>query len=247
MRYTLGMDFSAEELFEAIDRLVAGLLERAGVDTPPVDALHLAREHLGIPVTIQSNRTEGDGPRHSRRRTISAQGGIILTADMTPTQRHKAAAEGIAQALAPQLCRQLGIPFDPQQKLFLGQLRTLFAPRLLVPTRMFRSAQRECQKDLLALHDVFSTASPEMIALRWLDLEEPCVVSIIDDGVVALRRSNCGVSGKQLFPAEQQCHDRIAQLGQPQRLRQMGWTVRGWPLPDRLGQRIVLHSIPDEV
>jgi hypothetical protein len=27
----------------------------------------------------------------------------------------------------------------------------------------------------------------------------------------------------------------------------MGWTVRGWPLPDRLGQRIVLHSIPDEV
>jgi hypothetical protein len=240
------MDFSADELFEAIDRLVAGLLERAGIDTPPVDALYLAQEHLGIPVTIRSRPAEGEERSRFRRRP-SPEGGIILTAGMTRHQRHKAAAEGIAQALAPQLCRQLGVPFDPQQRHFLGQLRTLFAPRLLVPTRMFRSAQRDCQKDLLALQEVFSTASPEMLALRWLDLEEPCVVSIVDDGVVALRRSNCGGSGKQLLPVEQQCHDRIAQLGQPSRLRQSGWTVRGWPLPDRLVQRIVLHSVPDDV
>ena len=32
------MDFSQEELVEAIDRLVAGLLERSGVTAPPVNA-----------------------------------------------------------------------------------------------------------------------------------------------------------------------------------------------------------------
>ena len=44
------MDFSQEELVEVIDRLVAGMLERAGVTTPPVDALHVAENHLGFPV-----------------------------------------------------------------------------------------------------------------------------------------------------------------------------------------------------
>jgi hypothetical protein len=242
------MDFSAEELFEAIDRLIAGLLERAGIEAPPVDALYLAKEHLGIPITIQSPPPSeaGDRPRVRRRRP-SSEDGIVLTAGMTREQRHKAAAEGIALALAPQLCRKLGLPFDPQERGFLGQLRTLFPPRLLLPSRMFRAAQRECQRDLLALQERFSTASAEMIALRWLDLDEPAVISFVDDGVVSLRRSNCGVSGKNLLPVEQQCYERVALLERPHRLRQQGWTVRGWPLPERLVPRIVLHSTPDDV
>ncbi len=112
---------------------------------------------------------------------------------------------------------------------------------------MFRAAQRECQRDLLALQERFSTASAEMIALRWLDLDEPAVISFVDDGVVSLRRSNCGVSGKNLLPVEQQCYERVALLERPHRLRQQGWTVRGWPLPERLVPRIVLHSTPDDV
>ena len=45
------MDFTQEELVEAVERLVAGLLERAGAAEPPVDALRIAEHHLGIPVT----------------------------------------------------------------------------------------------------------------------------------------------------------------------------------------------------
>lgn len=245
-----GMEFSAEELFETIDRLTAGLLERAGITAPPVDALYLAREHLGIPiVVIQSEEEQSE---HGQRRTWrrGAFGKIVLTPQMSREQRQRVAAEGIAVALAPEVCRKLGIPFEPQTphyRHFLRQLSDLFAPRLLIPTRLFRSAQRECHRDLLELHRLFNTASPETIALRWLDLDEPCVISIVDDGVVSLRRSNCGISGKRLLPAEQQCHDRIATLEQPQRLRQEGWTVNGWLLPNRLLRRIVLHSVPDEV
>lgn len=241
------MDFSAEELFEVIDRLVASLLEQAAVQSPPVDALYLAREHLGIPIVVQpaASISEHGAVRPFRRRPTD--GRIILTADMTREQRQKAAAEGIATALAPEVCRKLGVPFEPRQWQFLSQLRTLFAPRLLVPTRMFRTAQRECQRDLMALHTVFSTASAEMIAMRWLDLDEPCVVTIVDDGVVAWRRSNCGVTGKRLLAVEQECHDRITALEQPQRLRREGWTVRGWPLFRPLVRRIVLHSVPDDL
>ena len=40
--YKSGMDFSPDDLFEAVDRVVADLLPRAGVAGPPVDALHVA-------------------------------------------------------------------------------------------------------------------------------------------------------------------------------------------------------------
>jgi hypothetical protein len=242
------MEFSAEELYETIDRLVVGLLEQAGIDTPPIDALYLAREHLGIPVVmLQAPRSGGQGQDIGSYRRRVDEGRIILTAEMTLQQRQKAAAEGIAIALAPQLCRRLGVPFPPAERSFWNHLRTLFAPRLLIPTRMLRAAQRGRSRDLLALQTTFATASAEMIAQRWLDFEDPCVVTIVDDGVVIWRRSNCGVTGKRLLPAEQQCLERIMALEQPQRLRRDGWTVQGWPLNRSLGPRIVLHSVPDEI
>ena len=64
------MDFSQEELFDAVDRLVGGLLERAGVTKPPVDALRVAEDHLGIPVDIANPIEEDDRgrPRPRSRR-----------------------------------------------------------------------------------------------------------------------------------------------------------------------------------
>ena len=62
--------------------------------------------------------------------------------------------------------------------------------RLLVPTRLLRTAMRECKYDVPALKAVFSTASFETVALRLLDLDQPCAIAIVDDGVVATRRGN---------------------------------------------------------
>ena len=70
------MDFSQEDLFDAIDRLVAGLLERAGVTEPPVDALQIAEDHLGIPVELGSSANRpgriGAMPSWSRALTRGA-------------------------------------------------------------------------------------------------------------------------------------------------------------------------------
>ncbi len=238
------MEFTSEELFEAIDRLVAGLLERAGLREPPVDALFVATEHLGLPVHEQAP-SAGRGGRVYRHRTAGAV--VSLVPGMTYEQRHQAAAEGIVAALLPELCRKLHLPWPAEQRGLLTQFRPAFVPRLLLPTRWFRAALRECKHDLYALKERFRTASYEMIALRWLDSDTPCIVSIVDDGVPALRRSNTATVGKKLEPAEQICHDRIAQLQQPQRHRSGGWTVYGWPIPDRLTQRIILYAVPDDV
>ena len=116
-----------------------------------------------------------------------------------------------------------------------------------MPTKMLRATLRDCKYDLVALKERFSTATPETIALRLLDLDEPCVVSIVDDGVVVTRRGNRNQAGKKLEPVEQQCHDRIAQLELPHRVRADGWTVQGWPVTGRAFRRIILRAVPDDV
>src|SRR4029453_13358147 len=102
------MDFSQDELLEAIERLVNGLLERAGVTEPPVDALHIAEGHLGIPVEgVKPAGGDGRGGGGPRARAATAVG-IALTSDMGVEQQQKAAAEGIARALFPDVLRRLG-------------------------------------------------------------------------------------------------------------------------------------------
>jgi hypothetical protein len=239
------MDFSQEELFDAIDRLIGGLLERAGVTAPPVDALHIAEEHLGIPVEVVEPAEEDE--RGRRRPRAKPQGsGIFISEDMSTEQKQKAAADGIARALFPDILRKLGLTPGMEEKAFANHVRSLAVPRILIPTRLLRSALRECKYDVLALKRHFTTASTEAIALRLLDLDDPCVIAIVDDGVVALRRCNRFPVSKVLEEAEQQCQAKVAELELPHRVRLGPWTSQGWPIPGRPFQRIILRSVRDE-
>jgi len=240
------MDCSQEELFEVIDRLITGLLERAGVVSPPVDALALAEHHLGIPIQEVDPAEEDErGRRRPRARSKSAS--IVLSPDMSEESRQKAAAAGIALTLVPDILRKLDILPGTESQQFAGHLRGLVLARFLVPTRFLRAALGECKYDLIALKTRFTTAPIEMIALRLLDLDEACVVSIVDDGIVATRRGNRSQAGKKLEPPEQECHDRVAELELPHRVRSAGWTVQGWPVPGRAFRRIILRAVPDDV
>jgi predicted transcriptional regulator len=240
------MDFSQDELVEVVDRLAAGLLERAGVTGPPVDAIAIAEEHLGIPVEVVEPAEEDERGRR-RPRPRPAGSGIVLSADMTAEQRNKAAADGIARTLLPDVLRKLGVPPGSENKQFAAHVRGLVAGRVLVPTKLLRAALRECRYDLPALKERFATATTEAVALRLLDLDEPCVISIVDDGIVATRRGNRSPAGKKLEPPEQVCHDRVAELELPHRVRAGGWTVQGWPVPGRAFRRIILRAVPDDV
>jgi hypothetical protein len=165
---------------------------------------------------------------------------------MTEPQRQKAAAEGIARALLPDALRKLGVTPGSEPKPFAAHARGLIAARVLVPTRLLRAALKECKYDVPGLQARFRTATTEAVALRLLDLDEPCVVAVVDDGVVAARRGNRAPATKKLEPAEQQCLDRVMELDRPHRVRRDGWTVHGWPVPDRPFRRIILRAVPDE-
>lgn len=240
------MDFSQDELFDLVDRVVAGLLERAGVADAPVCALSIADEHLGIPVEVVEPAEEDERGRR-RPRSSSGSAGIVLSCDMNEEQRQSAAAHGIARALLPEILRKLDVIPGTENKQLAAHVRGLIANRILVPTRLFRAALRECKHDLPALKQRFTSAAEETIALRFLDLDEPCVISILDDGIVAVRRGNRSPPGKKLLPPEQSCHDRVMELDLPHRVRADAWTVHGWPVANRAFRRIILRAVPDDV
>lgn len=238
------MDFTQDELHDACDRLIAGLLERAGAAEPPVDALRIAEDHLGVPVEWAEPETDERGrPRPSTRRHSA---GIVLSPGMTNEQQQKAAAQGVARALLPDLLRKLGVPAGEESKQAAAHFRGLLAARLLVPSKLLRSALRTCKYDLAALHAVFDTATMETVALRLLDLDTPCVIAVVDDGVVATRRSNALPIDRKLSPAEQECVARVMEQQLPHHARSAGWTADGWFVPNRPIRRVILRAVPDE-
>ena len=240
------MDFSQEELVDAIDRLVAGMLERAGANTPPVDALSIAEHHLGIPVEIVEPAEEDESGRR-RPRSRPSGGGITLTTDMSAEQQQRAAADGIARLLLPEIYRKVGVVAGSESKQFTSHVRGLTVARVLIPGKLLRAALRDCKYDVPELHKRFSTASMEAVAARLLDLDDPCVIALVDDGVVASRRSNRMPVNRKLEDAEQECVDRVTELDLPHRARIGEWTAWGWPVPNRPFRRIILRAVRDDV
>jgi hypothetical protein len=245
--YHNGMDFSAEDLDDAIDRIVQQLLERAGCEEPPVDALMLAEVHCGQRIEYVEPddvpQQYGDRPRPRFKPHT-----ILLREDMTPQTMQLLAARACARILLPQVLQRLGLPGDALEKPARTQMANRLVPRLLLPTAWFGPAARKAGYDVLNLMELFPTAGPEAILARFLDVsDEPMVITVLDDGAVAGRRSNRMSPGRKLFPAEEKCRDLVAESGKPARARAEGWTAWGWPTPGVPFGRILVRASPDDI
>lgn len=242
-------DFTAEDLFDAVDRLVGDLLARHGFEEPPVDAIALAQEAFDL--TVREADDEDDprqgrfGPRPPRVRGRE----VVFRPDQSEESRQAVCARACAKELIPAVLTRVGVAPGTENKSAQASLVGLIAPRLLLPTRWFARDARKADYDLLALKGRYPTAGYETIALRMLELDEPCVIAVVDDGVVSVRRGNRAQATKKLTPAEVLCLEQIGRGGDPelQTARRDGWTVRGWPVPSGPFNRIILRAVPEEI
>jgi hypothetical protein len=212
-------DLSHEDLANAVDQVVEEVLESAGVQVPPVDALALARRH-GLELELDPGLTE--------------------------EQRHAVAAHALGKHFKPAILTQLGLDPAARRPMMGESLAGLFAGRLLVPSLFFDEDASYEGFELPALKARFATAEVEVIALRLLDLPEPCVVTVLEDAEVRRRKSNGPRVKKKLAPAEVECERQVARDGQPHVVRKAGWTVQGWPVVSAGRRRVVLRSVVEE-
>lgn len=242
------MDVNPEDLFDAADRITAAALVRGSIESPPVDAIALAGSY-GLRIEYAeaedpSMRKYGDRP--ARRRP--SHDTVLLRDDMTEESQHLLAARAVARMLIPDLLKKVGLgPIDEIRQV-QSHLIGLIAPRLLLPGRWFSGDAGRAGYDLFQIKERYTTVGYEMIALRLLDLDEPCIIAIVDDdGTVAARKSNRFQAPRKLTDAELRCRAQIEESGEPAQARGSGWRVWGWPTPGIPFRRMIFRSVPEDV
>jgi hypothetical protein len=180
-----------------------------------VDAVVIAR-HLGI--TLRERDTEASEER-----------------------RQWLAARAIGSVRKKALMAAMGADAESGVVMSGESLITLFAEHLLVPAQWFNDDAGELGFDVWALKDRYRTAAMETIALRMLDLPQPCVITILNDDRILKRRSNGPRVRKELTDLERECQRHVSERREMHVVQRGGWTVQGW----QAGDQQILRSVVD--
>jgi Zn-dependent peptidase ImmA (M78 family) len=234
----MDQELEREEVVARVDALVEELLARARLEAPPVDTIALAQRHLGMQVCLDRRQ-----PQRGRAQRAGGRSQIFLRPEPTEERHQWTVAHEVGEHLKGTLLERLGIPPERTRAMFGESLANLFAYRLLVPTCWFAGDAPACGYDILELKQRYRTSSHEVIALRLLDLPEPCIVTIIDNDHIHRRRSNAWRVRRQLEAAEQQCQRYVHHYSRPQVVQEGGWTVQGWPVHQADWKREILRSV----
>lgn len=229
------------EILRAVDTAVGELLQRAGVPHPPVYPIELARQ-LGLPVAFDTRQqTRG---RHTRLRGRSA---IFVKPDDRPERLSWAVAHELGEASVHVVLAHSGRGSAAITSAEREEIANVFASRLLLPTASFVPLAQAVQGSLLELKRHFSTASHELIAWRLLDLPEPSIISVFDQGRLTRRRSNVHATPPGLHPRERECWRDTHVANVPATVKHEGMTVYGWPIHEPGWNREVLRTtLPEE-
>jgi Zn-dependent peptidase ImmA (M78 family) len=234
-------DRPREDVVAVLDQIVKELLEQAGVEGPPLDAIALAQRHLGMTVALDSRQQQRGRVQRAGRRPQ-----IFLRPEPTEERHQWTVAHEIGRHLRDQIYERLNLTHEDAQAMTGESLMNLFSSRLLVPTHWFAADAPALNYDLLELKKRYCTSSHEVIALRFLDLPEPCIVTVIDNDQVHRRKSNGPRITKELEPVEQKCQRHVRERSEPYTLREGGWTVQGWPIHQQDWKREILRSVVEE-
>jgi Zn-dependent peptidase ImmA (M78 family) len=234
-------DLPREDVVAAIDQMIEELLEAARIAAPPVDAIALAQRHLGMVVCLDKRQTQ----RGRAQRSLGQQQ-IYLRPEPTEERHQWTVAHEIGEHLKTELLQRLGVEPGQTRAMAGESLANLFAYHLLVPTCWFAADAREMDFNLLQLKKRYQTSSHEVIAWRFLDLGEPCVVTIIDNDHVSRRRSNARRITRTLELAEAKCQRYVHQHGRVKLVRGPGIEVQGWPVHSPEWKREILRTVIEE-
>jgi hypothetical protein len=225
----------------AIDDLVAELLEQAGCDEPPVDAIALAQ--LDLDMTVCLDRRQ---PQRGRAERSAGRSRIYLRPEPRLERRQWTVAHEIGEHLRLELLRRLDLADEGVSPMAGEALANAFANRLLVPSLWYARDAPRSGYDLFALKERYATASHEVLAWRWLDLDDACIVTLVDNGHITRRLANAGPAPRALAPTEVECQQVVNETSRKRLISAGGWVVWGWPVHQADWRREILRSVPPE-
>ncbi len=231
-------DMPREDVVATVDRMVEELLRAANIQKPPVDTIALAQGHLGMVICMDKRQAQ-----RGRAQRTAGKKQIYLRPEPREERHQWTVAHEIGEHIKSDLLARLGMEPGETRAMAGESLANLFAYRLLVPTCWFAEDAPSLDYDLLALKEKYATSSHEVLAWRFLDLPEPCIVTILDNDTITRRRSNSWPIKRKLEAAEEKCQKYVHQNSRPRRVQENGWTVQGWPVHQTDWKREVLRSV----
>ena len=170
---------------------------------------------------------------------------ILLHPDPRAEREHWAVAHEIGEAAAQQVFAKLSV--DPREAPPPARemVANGLASRLLLPRDWLAVDAPQCDWDLIAIKDRYSTASHELIARRMLDFEPQVIISVYDQDRLTWRKSNAHWRKPKQSDSEITCRRRAHESGMavyedgPPR-------IRAWPIHEPTWQREIVRVEIDE-
>ena len=128
-------ELTVEELGGALDAVIEEILDRSGVNTPPVDAFRVAQA-LGITIALD-DRQEGRARyvRLTDRRSSRPRATILLRPDPRQERQQWAVAHEIGEHAACRAFELLSVDPGETDPSAREQIANRLAGRLLIPSR----------------------------------------------------------------------------------------------------------------
>ncbi|MCA9038937.1 MAG: ImmA/IrrE family metallo-endopeptidase [Planctomycetaceae bacterium] len=231
---------SQSEIHSVIDSVVNEILAETQIESPPVNAFQIAHK-LGWEIVLNSGQSE-----RGRRKRIQGQTTIFLKPDERPERVQWALAHELGESLSDRWANWIDSPGFSAPSASREAIANLFANRLLLPECWFRSEVAQTGNDLFAMKSIFPTASYQLIGNRLLDLEEPLIVTVFDQGQMTSRLSNWPGSVPPLQPAEQRCWQNSHSHGERCQHRADQLETSCWPVHEPQWKREILLTSPLE-
>lgn len=230
------IDTPLYDLHLLLDNLVQEFLVKASLHQPPIDAYALLNAKAW-------QLLELDAPSpHSKK---SVQVFDPKESESAEVKKQWLAAQSLASSLQKEAKLRWEKANDTQAAQGISFIN-LIAQRILAPTQWLKTLALSVDYDLLELKRIFKTPAYEIIALRMLDLDSPCIITIVDNGHISKRKSNCCNPSKILSPTEAMVLNYVHENSRPKKVNDQGWQVAGWPVHQLDWRREILRSIPPE-
>ena len=236
-------ELTQDEFSHALDSVAAGAVAALECDTPPVDALVLARR-LGMSVAWDSTQVgRGRVVRLRGNRAAAEQASILVRPEERRERLQWTVAHEIGELCAMQVFDQLGV--DPREAPpgARESVANQLAGRLLLPRDWFRQTAEQCNWDLLALKTRFSTASHELIARRMLDFDPPVVITIFDQARRTFRRGTVRGRTRELVVPEREAWQEAHETGRAIMRETAECRVQAWPVHEPHWKREILRTL----
>lgn len=226
----------------ACDEVVRELLEDLRLVQPPVDALRIA-ERLQLDVVFDASQ-QG----RARFKRLAGGAAIFLKPDDRPERLQWATAHEIGEALAGRVLARSGIdPTDLPALVDAAQRERIaneFASRLLLPADWFLPDAAALDGDLLALKEIYPTASHELILMNLLRQDRLAMSTVFDHGRVTRRLSNGELPAPPLLPLEREARRRAHETGRPCEIIGAEVRVQAWAVHEPGWKRELLRTTP---